>query len=74
MKHLREMRHSAASSSAILSTGRTWTCGAGPDEGWKNVQRDGAEALLEGEAERVGILQSGDEKLPRRPCCGPFST
>ena len=43
--------------------------GAGPEEGHKNDQRDGT-ALLRGKAERVGVVQPGEEKAPGRPSCG----
>jgi len=35
--------------------------GAGPEEGHKNDQRTGA-SLLRGKAERVGLVQPGEEK------------
>ena len=41
--------------------------GAGPVEGYKNDQRA---PLLWGKAERVGAVQSGEEKAARRPYCG----
>jgi len=40
--------------------------GAGPEEGHKNDQRDGT-ALLQGKAERVGVVQSGEVKAPGIP-------
>ena len=42
--------------------------GAGPEEGHKNDQRDGT-PLLWGKAERVGVVQPGEEKAPGRPYC-----
>ena len=40
--------------------------GAGPEVGHKDDQRAGAPPLR-GQAERVGVLQPGEEKAPRRP-------
>ena len=40
-----------------------------PEEGHKNDQRDGT-ALLRGKAERVGVVQAGEEKALGRPSCG----
>ena len=57
---------SPASSSGALSTGKTWTCWAGPEEGHKNDQR-ALTPLLWGKAERVGAVQPGEEKALRRP-------
>jgi len=42
--------------------------GAGPEEGHKNCQRDGA-PVLRGKAERVGAVQPGAEKDLGRPYC-----
>jgi len=39
----------------------------GPEEGHKNNQNDGA-PLLKGKAERVGVVQPGEEKAPGRHC------
>lgn len=46
--------------------------GAGPEEGHKNEQRDG-EPLLWGKAERVGVVQPGEERAPGRPYCSLFT-
>ena len=43
--------------------------GVGPEEGHKNHQRAGA-SLLRGQAERVGVVQPGEEKAAGRPYCG----
>jgi len=43
--------------------------GAGPEEGYKNHQRDGT-PLPRGKAETVDAVQHGEEKAPRRPYCG----
>jgi len=43
--------------------------GAGPEEGHKNDPRD-VTSLPWGKAERVGIVQPGEEKAPGRPYCG----
>jgi len=40
--------------------------GVGPEEGHKNEQRDGA-SLLRGQAEGVGAVQPGEEKVMGRP-------
>jgi len=40
--------------------------GAGPDEGHKNDPQSG-EPLLGGQAERVGLVQPGEENASRRP-------
>lgn len=73
MGHLKEMKHSAATSSVIFSTGETWT----PVE---QVQRR-AEKTFRGmdqnpsyKAESVGIVQPEEEKPPWRPYCGLFNT
>lgn len=42
---LQDPAWSTASSSRVLSTGKTWTLGVGPEEGHKNDQRDGAPFL-----------------------------
>jgi len=60
---------SPASSSGALSTGQTWTCWSGARGDHKNNQRDGI-PLLGGQAERVGVVQPGEEKAPGRPYCG----
>jgi len=60
------MRNSTASSSGALSTGKTWTCRSGSRGGHKNDLRAGA-PLLWRKAERVGAVQPGEEKAPRRP-------
>ena len=44
------------------------TVGAGPKEGYKNDPRAGA-PLLGGQAERVGLVQPGEEKAAGRPDC-----
>jgi len=44
------------------------TVGAGPKEGYKNDPRDGA-PLLGGQAERVGLVQPGEEEAAGRPDC-----
>jgi len=42
--------------------------GAGPEDGHKNDLRDGT-PLLGGEAERVGVVQPGEEMALGRPYC-----
>ena len=42
--------------------------GVGPEEGHKNDQRGGI-PLLQAQAERVGVVQPGEEKGPERSCC-----
>ena len=44
--------------------------GAGSEEGHKNHQRAGT-PLLQGKAERVGVVQPGEEKAPGRPSSLP---
>ena len=44
------------------------TVGAGPKEGYKNDPRAGA-PLLWGQAERVGLVQPGEEKAAGTPDC-----
>jgi len=43
--------------------------GAGPEEGHQNDPRAGA-PLLHAQAERVGVVQPGEEKIPGRPYWG----
>ena len=43
--------------------------GVGPEEGHKDDHRDGT-PLLWGQAERVGVVQSGEEKASERPYSG----
>ena len=59
---------SPASSSETLSTGQTWTCWSGARGGHKNGPRPGT-PLLSGKAERVGAVQTAEEKVPGRPDC-----
>jgi len=42
--------------------------GAGPGEGQKDDLRAGA-PLLQGKAERVGVVQPGEDNAPGRPYC-----
>jgi len=56
---------SPASSSGALSTGQTWTCWTGARGGHKNDPRAGT-PLLGGKAERVGVVQPGEEQAPER--------
>ena len=42
--------------------------GVGPEEGHENDLRAGA-SLLQGQAERPGVAQPGEEKAARRPYC-----
>ena len=42
--------------------------GAGPQEGHKDMRA--RVPPLQGQAERAGALQPGEEKAPRRPCSG----
>ena len=51
-----------------LSTGQTWTCWCGSRGGHRNGLRAGA-PLLQGQAERVGVVQLGEDKAVGRPCC-----
>jgi len=44
--------------------------GADPEEGDKDDQRAGT-PLLRGKAERVGVVQPGEEKAAGRPCSSP---
>ncbi|KAK4815346.1 LOW QUALITY PROTEIN: hypothetical protein QYF61_000178 [Mycteria americana] len=44
--------------------------GAGPEEGHKNDQRAGTPLL---KAERVGVVQPGEEKAPRKTLSWPFN-
>jgi len=46
--------------------------GVGPEEGHKNDPRGGT-PLLQGKAERAGVVQFAEEKPPARPYCGPFT-
>ena len=46
---------------------RHGSVGVEPEEGHKNDPRGGA-PLLWGQAQRVGVVQPGEEKTPRRPC------
>jgi len=57
---------SPVSSSGALGTGQTWSCWNGSRGGHKNDQRTGA-PLLGGKAERVGVVQPGEEKAEGRP-------
>jgi len=41
----------------------------GPEEGYKNEQRDGIPLLL-GKAETVGAVQPGEERAAGTPYCG----
>ena len=59
---------STASSSGAPSTGQTWSSGNTAREGPSNDPRAGT-PLLGGKAERVGAVQSGEEKAPGRPYC-----
>ena len=47
---------------------QTWTCWSRSRGGHQNDLRDGT-PLLWGKAERVGVVQPGEEKGPGRPCC-----
>ena len=55
-------------SSWIIKNKIHGTVGAGPKEGYKNDPRAGA-PLLRGQAERVGLVQPGEEKAVGRPDC-----
>jgi len=57
------------SSSGAPSTGKAWTCWTGSRGGHKNDQRAGT-PLLGGKAERVGVVQPGEEKALGRPYSG----
>jgi len=57
---------SPASSSGAPSTRRTWTCWSGSRGGHKNHGRAGT-PLLQGKAERLGLVQPGEEKAAGRP-------
>ncbi|GAB0187919.1 mitochondrial enolase superfamily member 1 [Grus japonensis] len=58
--------YSAASSSGVPSTRRTWTCWSESRGGHGDDPRAGA-SLLWRQAERVGVVQPGEEKAPGRP-------
>ncbi|GAB0175459.1 cAMP-dependent protein kinase inhibitor alpha [Grus japonensis] len=57
---------SAASSSGIPRTRRTWSCWSESRGGHRDDPRAGA-PLLWRQAERVGIVQPGEEEAPGRP-------
>ncbi|GAB0199164.1 hypothetical protein GRJ2_002381800 [Grus japonensis] len=57
---------STASSSGVPRTRRTWSCWSESRGGHEDDQRAGA-PLLWRQAERVGIVQPGEEKAPGRP-------
>ncbi|GAB0191304.1 mitochondrial enolase superfamily member 1 [Grus japonensis] len=57
---------SAASSSGVPRTRRTWSCWSESRGGHQDAQRAGA-PLLWRQAERVGLVQPGEEKAPGTP-------
>ncbi|GAB0195777.1 mitochondrial enolase superfamily member 1 [Grus japonensis] len=55
---------SAASSSGVPSTRRTWSCWRESRGGHRDDLRAGAPLLWRPQAERVGVVQPGEEKAP----------
>ncbi|GAB0206155.1 hypothetical protein GRJ2_003081100 [Grus japonensis] len=64
---------SAASSSGVPSTRRTWSCWSECRGGHGDAARAGAPLLWRPQAERVGLVQPGEEKAARRPS-SPFQS
>ncbi|GAB0206145.1 hypothetical protein GRJ2_003080100 [Grus japonensis] len=58
---------SAASSSGVPSTRRTWSCWSECRGGHGDAVRAGAPLLWRPQAERVGLVQPGEEKAAGRP-------
>ena len=58
------------SSTGALHTRRAWSSnGAGPEEGYKDDQRGGA-LPLQGQVQRAGAPQPGEDKALRGPYSG----
>ncbi|GAB0185273.1 hypothetical protein GRJ2_000992600 [Grus japonensis] len=64
---------SAASSSGVPSTRRTWSCWSQARGGHGDEARAGAPLLWRPQAERVGLVQPGEEKAAGRPS-SPFQS
>ncbi|GAB0180986.1 hypothetical protein GRJ2_000563900 [Grus japonensis] len=58
---------STASSSGVPSTRRTWSCWSESRGGHGDDARAGAPLLWRPQAERVGLVQPGEEEAPGRP-------